>query len=370
MEEFTIRFADYRDLERLSVFFGRAYGSDSVFCDLAFVKWFLDDHAGSLGSVVAIDNQSEEIVGHYGFLQTKLQIAGRSLDFGWGVSAYTLDSYRGKKLGKKLLELVLQRCPTFGVFGFSEKTAHFYAKFGFSVLPTRARTYVKVLSEKMSEITTYIGKEEDANSLLFLPTDEPIKKLKDLSAVIALSESDLPRCDISSEVMHAGRNPENLRWRYFDFPEPKYELFGVKGDNDKVSTYIALRQVQLKPTQLTATRIIDIFGEPKDVETLLNFAAQRSEERGDVYIDFSVVGTSLESSFSKEGFCCLVEGQMEVIPQRVSPMQAKRNNEYIGLVSKEKDLDLSSLSEDDVFFTRFDSDRDRLVKLSDLTAEI
>ena len=64
------------------------------------------------------------------------------------------------------------------------------------------------------------------------------------------------------------------------------------------------------------------------------------------------------------GFACLHNEEVEALPQVSDPIQKRSNNEYVGIKEiKGSYHQIADLTENQVLFTRADSDRDRLARL-------
>jgi GNAT superfamily N-acetyltransferase len=51
----------------------------------------------------------------------------------WGVSAYTLEEYRGKGVNSKIIEFITNNFEVNGVIGFTSQTSLFYQKLGYNI---------------------------------------------------------------------------------------------------------------------------------------------------------------------------------------------------------------------------------------------
>jgi hypothetical protein len=150
------------------------------------------------------------------------------------------------------------------------------------------------------------------------------------------------------------REPKYMNWRYFQNPI-KYEIYAIQG-----KAYIAVRHERFYPTQYFATRIIDLAGLPQYAAELASFIINRSRERRDAFIDFSVTGNYYEQMLKELGFSELTGDYYGALPQVSSPMEYRPNEEFICLGSKHFPNIFDDIEFDDLYFTRGDSDRDRL----------
>jgi len=66
------------------------------------------------------------------------------------------------------------------------------------------------------------------------------------------------------------------------------------------------------------------------------------------------------------GFIQLEEEDCCILPQITAPIGDRENYEYIGLYSNDLKAEINDLTIENVYFTRMDSDRDRLANISQI----
>ncbi len=358
-DKIEVRVATLEDTARLCAFFEKAYGADSIFTVPGFLSWFFSSQ-NKANSLIAL-NSANEVVAHYGTISTEAQLFESTLPLCWGVNAYTLKEYRGRKIGNDLLELFLKQAPIVAVMGFSEDTAAHYRTLGFNVLPFKARNYFLPLKKEVYEIAKFMNVEERFLQKIGKFSVAPEMPLGTEIKKISLNPLFL---DFNlNTVFTTVRSSSYLKWRYQSYPEPQFELWGIPArESNHWDAYIVTRKVQLAPLGFNATQIVDLYGSEENAKALLNFAVQKSIQNGAIYLDYSCVGNLYQSIFEKHGFYCLKEEDLELAPQLVQPLKFKTNNEYIGFYSQKHQTELSKLTEDNIYFNRSDSDRIRLVK--------
>src|SRR5687768_6033190 len=106
-----------------------------------------------------------------------------------------------------------------------------------------------------------------------------------------------------------------------------------------------------------------------DVGPLLAAVVAEADRRGDAYVELGQLGEQYETELSAHGFLPLREADAELVPFVFAPLQKRRNHEYLGLYSPDRELRerLQRLTLRDVYFTTADSDRDRAARVVSLT---
>ena len=168
-------------------------------------------------------------------------------------------------------------------------------------------------------------------------------------------------CVESIEKRHAVnivRNKDFLNWRYFKNPRIKYECTGYMNGND-LSAYVVSRHERFFPSNIYATRIIDMCGSPISILTLLRHEILKAYDRGDSFVDFSITSNFYNDVLKDSGFIELIDKFYGALPQVSSPIDYRDNHEFICLGSKNYPNLFKNIRFNDLFFTRGDSDRDR-----------
>jgi hypothetical protein len=100
----TIRTAQADDIEKLTQFFIKAYGNQTVFQDEAFLTYYFEPFNKKSKpfnySLIAISSKGE-IVSHYGGVFYQLKLNQKIIDVIWGVNAYTLPRLDTNDIPKK-----------------------------------------------------------------------------------------------------------------------------------------------------------------------------------------------------------------------------------------------------------------------------
>lgn len=340
------------------------YGPAHVLTDRAHLRWFY----GGLGvgapvqkyeTVVAIDGNGR-IVGSYGALNSPLRIDRKAYSFCWYVSGGVLPDFRGQGIAGQFIEFLLARFDICGLLSFTTAVRKNYDRAGFNLFGNGSlRKFIKVLKPDAFELVTALnGELEKARDLFPI---SPITKLctDQVSQIENFDESILEASQAMSEVVRVGveKSSAYLNWRYTKNPRIKYEI----SVNERVphAAYLVSRRERFMPTKVFGNRILDLAGLPAQVKSILDVEIQKSVDRGDCLVEVSFTGSYYEKLMQSSGFVEVPDEAYQWWPSTSSPIERRENHEYIGLGSRKYSAVVNSLSYDETFFTRGDSDRDR-----------
>lgn len=361
-----IRQANDRDLTALSTFFGKAYGGHTAFQDVGFLRWYFHnpEKPGEIESIIAITSEGE-VVAHYGGLPFELSLNGQNVWAVWGVNAFTLPEWRNRGLGQKLVEIMMERYDVFGVIGFTPKTADFYETVGFNVFGKRRYDrFAYALGPSAWEIAQMVGASADqARTLLPL---QPASASCSKHSIQTITTTDCGQYDWSQEmhgITTSRRNLPRLRYRFFDNPYIGYRCLAMAHEG-RIRAALFTRQETLAPTTWRIERIVDMFGDPECMPHLLTALVQRAQNEGVSMVDAGTFGGFYDTAFAKAGFTPLKGDDAALLPQVTSPVEPRPNHEFIGIFSRKYASEMSGLQK--VHFTRADSDRDRIARLSQI----
>ena len=330
------------DMVALTAFFRECYGPETVFQDPEFLRWYLAGAPeGGLESLIAIE-EGGAVVAHYGGLPRMLMLNGRPVPMVWGVSAYTLPKWRSLGLGKRLAEMMLDRYEVFGVIGFSAKTADFYEARGFNVFGRRRfHRFVRVLRESAYEVAGRIGVDP-----------EMVRERLPVAASGASSSPEVgPMRTQAGPLLPFGattlRSAAYLNGRFLANPFLTYLTFQIQG-GERPKGYLVARLERLAPTEYLALRIIDLDAEQEAARVLLNAVVRRGIEEGASFIDFAYAGTAFDNAFAELFFVPLLGDDAGLLPQVTTPIEARGNQDYLGLFSRQHREEVAALTHDDI----------------------
>jgi hypothetical protein len=286
----------------------------------------------------------------------------------WGVNAFTLEDWRGKGINSKILEMFLEN-EINGVIGFPPKAASFYKERGYNIFNyKRFSRYIYILDDdKIQNVINYI--KQDVQKYKELAKKTYISKAQLSSPnVIKIEKSNIDDYTLCLDVDIAAttyRDKQFLNRRFIQNPFIDYDVYGFT-ENNTISAYIALRKEILSPLNYSVYRIIDLFGVLDNIHYLLNFIKTKAAFENYIYIDFSKIGPLYTRELLSADFFQLEEDNVAILPQVTSPIYYRPNSDYIVLQSLKHQQKINLLTSDNIYFTRMDSDRDRLANISQI----
>ena len=372
--DIIIRTVQVSDIGKLINFFIKAYGKLTIFQDEQFLTHYFDARLNNKpvfsNSLIGIIKNGD-IVSHYGGLEYNLRIQHKIHSIIWGVNAYTLPEYRGKGCNSQIVEFITNNNEINGVIGFTSQTALFYQKLGYNIFNFKkfARYILTLDYEKTFEICNYMKQNSDCLVEQKQIANE-ISNSSNLGEVIELTIENIGNYNLNLDEDFPGlttthRTKEFLTWRFLVNPYIKYSLYGFIKD-DSLLAYISLREEILKPFSYKVSRIIDLYGKSVVIKMLLNKALKESVSKNHIYIDFSMFGSIYDKVLKSFKFIRLENEDCCILPQVTSPIENRPNEEFLGILSKTFCEEVKNLSMENVYFTRVDSDRDRLGNINQI----
>lgn len=372
-KKYKLRKAQFTDLEKLMEFFRKAYGEQTVFQNEKFLLYYFGstDTKGQTfeNSIIGVTKDGE-VVAHYGGLKYNLKIESEVLSIVWGVSAYTLPEARGAGINSGIVDCLINDNLINGVIGFTKKTAEFYKKKGYNIFSfERFSRFVFIIDfVKTNEIVKCLNEKESGN--VFSDEKKTLceNQFSTTKNIIKLTKDNIGDFDFSFNVkvkVTTNRDISFLNWRLFENPFINYEVYGYI-ESQSVVAYIALREEKLEPLGYKVNRIIDLFGKESVIKDLINYSINQSILKEHIYIDFSKFGIMYNNLLIESNFIKLENDEASILPQVTAPIESRPNFEFIGIQSLSKTQLVNSLSKTDVYFTRIDSDRDRLSRITQI----
>ncbi|TVP47180.1 MAG: GNAT family N-acetyltransferase, partial [Mongoliibacter sp.] len=361
------------DLEGLKDFFIKAYGESTVFQSEAFLTYYFQNpwEPSSIFKVNWIGlNNKEEVVSHYGGLQYQMHLGDQLISAIWGVNAYTLPAWRGLGFNGTLVNKLFEENPINATLGMALETHKFYKKLGYNVFDhKRMKRYIFNLSEKTFELVKDMGYQvERAQTLVGL--NKEVLEIASADNIIMLKDEHLDRINIvydQKAVCTTFRDSEFLKWRFLNHPFIDYKVFGFLGNNG-LAAYLAIRLEELQPSNSKVARIIDMYGDSDGIQDLLAHVIAWCKKQACLYLDFSKIGDLYSEELLNAGFKELEEEDVVLFPQVSAPVVPRPNHEYLALQSVYHNEYIQKLGIGDIYFTRMDSDRDRIAKVNQINS--
>lgn len=366
MENIEIRWARASDIDSLVSFFIKSYGSETIFGDKDFLKYYFklwDKNLSEFENNLIAINDNGEVVSHYGGLQYYLAFNERRYPIVWGVNAYTLPLWRGKSINSRMLKLLQKSNKFNGVIGFTEDTARFYKSINYNIFDyTRFSRFIYINDfDKTREIVKMVNNDDYLFSSL--PNLFSLKTDTNFHKIVVLTNENLLEFSIDlfyqPNLLTTDRSSDFIQWRFLNNPYIDYSLHGYKVEN-RIVAYVVTRVEILKEMNTSVLRIIDLFGNFEGIEVLLKYIIKNSKKENHIYIDFSMFGKIYIELLTGLGFYQFDNEEYSVFPQVFDPIEKRTNNEYLGIHTESESNFLDNITINDVYFTRIDSDRDRI----------
>ncbi len=371
---YSMRFVEETDLESLKQFFVKAYGEYAVFQNSGFLNWYFNQEShrnAFMKSCIIAVNDKDEVVSHYGGLRYTLMLHNRPISMAWGVNAYTLPEWRKRGINSKLVIEMARRHDILGTIGMSHDAASFYQGLGFNMFhKQRFCRYVLNMDVKTFEVVKKMQQNSDQAKKLFdvVPYNLSTSSWENENTVIEIRKENFNALtvDFKYDVFATTYRDKNyLQWRFLDHPYIDYQFIASVSQN-KMGAYAVSRRERLNPTEHYATRIVDVYGHDNCLSGVIKEVLRRAKKNNDIFVDFCAFGAVHQATFMNLGFTRLQNEEVALLPQVTAPIENRSNDEFIGLFSNKYKNEIEKLTEKDIFFTRADSDRDRIAHINQL----
>ena len=374
MKNYIVKKVEIQDIPEVMIFFKKAYGEDTVFGNENFLNWYFSFNSSDkmMGSCIIAMDENKKVVSHYGGLNNFLKVREEKEPIVWGVNAYTLPEHRGNGINSKIVDLINQEFKINGIIGFTDKTANFYDSIGYNIFGfKRFKRFITIINfDKTEEVISKLGFDVESAKGLIEKVQNVIFEEGGYSNVIKLERDSLKNLKVDfsrtpKTFATTYRDEYFINRRIINHPFINYEVYGVV-DDERLIAYIAYRKEKLMPLGIIANRIVDLYGDLDSCELLLKTVIETSKQDSCAYVEFSLFGDIYNDLLNKAGYYQLAEDEVEMIPFCSAPMERRSDNERIGFSSTLANEIVLSMTEENVYFTRVDSDRDRLAKVSQI----
>lgn len=295
--------------EDLSKFLGEAYGPSK--------ENFLSDHGawwhrGNEHRIIAtVDG---EIAGYSAVIPSVCQVGKTAKEAVWLVDVYVAPRFRGRGLQRQIDEVVKEIADL--KLGFpNELAAKIHRKHGWSVredlcvvmLPLHPR---RVMEGREMNAAKGLALRTGATALAplaaawrwYLRRYRPVtaRRFDDPSPEMLAAIYERQR---TTEISTTQRDASFIKWRFFEAPYRDELVFFVAGPDEAPTHYLVARHVD--GDKGIRTRILDLYGDFEDVETLrdiLRTASQDAVRRGSIQVTAMITLPELMSTFRSLGF--------------------------------------------------------------------
>ncbi len=283
------RFVKNDETDKLSIFYNKAYGQNHILDDPLHHNWqFKINPFNKLSSKSILINEYTEISSHLGLIPTELKIYDEIKTACWHVSFFTLEEYRGRSLGSKLLEYSNNFFDFTMVLSGSEGTKKIYLNTKGKYLGNLNR-YIGILDK--TRIESFSKTPIDKNSLK--------KEITDNYEFTKISELEESYTLFWDKVKHQypitiNRTRSYLDWRYISHPLIDYHFLLLK-NGEEILGYVVLR-FENNNDELKSIRIIDLIVFEEFELNLLQHTINYCLDKAD-FLDFFCTGSIYSKSF-------------------------------------------------------------------------
>jgi hypothetical protein len=338
---------------KINKFYDKAYGKKHILHNLEHVKWQFKDnpfYKDSNFSLVIVEDENK-IKSHLGFIPVQLKILNETIPAIWHVSFYTLDEFRGKKLGTKTIELSNTYGDVSMVLSGSEGTKKIYTNMDGKDLGLLNR-YIRILNknnlEKYGNVKINIKNINMHNSNV-----GKLSRVKNLN----YKYKEFWNIVKNRYPITVNRTEEYLNWRYFNHPIIDYHFMEFIV-NDELKGFVVIR-LEDNNEEVKAARLVDIICKKTYDVDIFNHIITYCKNKVD-FIDFFCTGKFYQEGLEDTGFIKDDKNELK-IPTVFNPIDFNRRQNMNFFYSNNRKnnykIDLNEIN--NWYLVKSDSDQDR-----------
>ena len=339
--------------EKLHKFYDETYGKHHILHNLKHLEWQFKNnpyHESDDFSLVIIEN-NDKIKSHLGYIPIKLKILDTNVMALWHVSFFTLEEFRGTKLGTKIIDLSNSFGDLSMVLSGSEGTKKIYTNMDGKDLGLLHRN-IKILNKEKLERYDDTIKNIQVHQII-KPNLGKIERIKQLPLEYEKFWNNVKnRFPITID-----RSKEYLIWRYFEHPIIDYHFLNFIV-NDELQGYAVIR-FEDNNEEIKAARLVDLICNESFDEVFLNHIISYCNSKVD-FIDFFCTGNFYKNGLFLTNFFDNNENGFN-IPTVFNPIDFNRRlniNFFVSNNSKNNyNIDLNNIN--NWYLVKSDSDQDR-----------
>ena len=294
------------------------------------------------------------IVGVMMFISVSARFEGRSLPMAWISTGVVEEDARGIGGGAQMYLWIYKNFPIVGALSGNELSRPINALMGHEIPNLSMRRFLSVhhpdvkqlLPEGVSaDIADKITARTVAGDLSWEWRDELPSEFGDLWTRFR---------DIVSVTTN--RSPEHYAWRISSAPYMDYRFLEIRRRNQ----LIGLSVVRFQNTPAgAACRVIDFIAPPEDALHCWSVTATACADAGGLFSDFHVVGTVFDEALIAGGFQLPEKDPvLDAVPNLLSPVDHRKWTNTFHLGGSDARGSEKWRTQDQVYFTKADSDRD------------
>ncbi len=339
-------------IKNLKIFYDEAYGKHHILKNNSHFQWqFKKNPSLKKGEIsIIVDEQNKKIISHLGYIPFKLKIFDAIKNGIWHISFFTLNEYRGKGLGLKLVKFSNKQFDFGMVLSGSEGTESIYHKIGGFTLGDLKR-YVCITQK--NKIENFLGvKIKTVQDIPKYKTKCNIKRIKKLNVAYDKFWEDVKK----RYPITTNRDRKYIDWRYLKHPLIDYHFLNLEYNNIMVG--FAVIRFELKNREIKGARVVDMIVK-KDFEEELVFCIKKYCMKKTHFIDFFCTGNFYSKALKKFGF---FNNKLSMsIPTVFNPIDKSRRPHINFFYSDLKKSSNHKILEDENnwYFVKADSDQDR-----------
>lgn len=339
--------------EKINTFYDKAYGEKHILHNLKHTKWQFRDnpyYKGTNFSLVIIED-NKEIKAHLGFIPIELNILDNSVLAIWHVSFYTLEKFRGRKLGTKMIQISNTYGELSMVLSGSEGTKKIYTNIDGKDLGLLNR-HIRILNK--GNIEKYGNIKIDIKNDSIKPAK--VGKFERIQKINSKYEQFWEKIKKRYPIT-VNRTKEYLKWRYLEHPIIDYHFMEFLMNNELKG--FAVIRFEDNNKEVKAARMVDLICEKIHDVDILNHIISYCNKKVD-FIDFFCTGNFYEKGLKHTDFFNNnVKGLK--IPTVFNPIDFNRRQDinffYSNNSKNQYDIDLNNMN--NWYLVKSDSDQDR-----------
>jgi hypothetical protein len=341
------------DMKNLEKFYDQTYGSLHILKNNLHIKWqfkknpFLKKDKTS----IIVYKHNNKIISHLGFIPVKLKFFNSIKKGVWHVSFFTLNEFRGKGLGLKLVKFSNKSFDFAMVLSGSEGTENIYHHIGGHTMGNLKR-HINILEKE--KVEKYLKKKISFQRKITKTEKKyKLKRIKLLNSRYDKFWNDVrERYPITTE-----RTRKYMTWRFLKHPLVDYHFLVL--ENEKNIIGFSIIRFENKNKKIKAARIVDLIVkkefEDELISSILDYCKKKCH-----FVDFFCTGNFYSTALKKFGFFNNRYKKLK-IPTVFNPIDTNRRSEinflYADLLKSTKNDILAN--ENNWYLVKSDSDQDR-----------
>lgn len=302
---------------------------------------------------VAVDNQSDEIVGVMGLNKRPFNLVNRDVKGAELTTWIVHEKHQGTGVGAKILLDIKRNYDVLVGMNISEAAVPIYLRSGFRYIrqiPRFFRIYNPEKVESISEFTPLARKminlwrvQPDVNFLEYSPQNSELEYIDSRT-----------RCNANNFC----RSPEFLAWRYNSHPFFKYESRIIQDSRYLGKKLLVVYRVEETSSSVRVMHVMDLLGDSELIPAAISFVNSVAASREIDLADFYCTLPSLLNDFFTRGWFSASDDYYIKVPNLFQPAELRtpQTSSFVlwGNGSSQEIYDLSRL-----YITKQDCDLDR-----------